>query len=438
MSFARGLGQGVNAALNVYNTMQRSEQLQRQNDRQDQQWAREDKQRDMLDKANEAARKAFESHQSAFQAQNQPKPAEERINLTLGGGQAGAPQVATPTLGANEAPTAQFGDAGGASLANSMGVSAQPGAIPTEKVAAPKGPKYDEREGVLAGISARRKFLMSNGADMDAWLGDWGKESQLRGMIRTERIDDAEKRFMATGDPAEYAKSIYPLIDDGMEFVSSKPVKTVDGQQAWEFVRRNSESGKEVSSTMTLPQFQKFMMAVRDPKMVAEYESKSLLERLKADEKIRADREGEVAKQGTERLKSNLQLGEIAAKGKEDRKTVGARGAEDRATNKAKPLVLGAEDMAYGQEDTANGTQLVPIAKGGGKGTRSVTADKLNSMVIENYGVSDLAGKPVGSDATARISAAAEILLRANPSMGANEAITRAARDLNLNVQPKN
>ena len=53
MSFARGLGQGVNAALSVYNTMQRSEQLQRENDRQDKQWAREDKQRDMLDKAND-------------------------------------------------------------------------------------------------------------------------------------------------------------------------------------------------------------------------------------------------------------------------------------------------------------------------------------------------------------------------------------------------
>ena len=83
MSFARGLGQGVNAALSVYNTMQRSEQMQRLNERQDKEWAREDKQRDLLDKANEAARKAFESHQSAFLEQNQPKPAEERINLTL-------------------------------------------------------------------------------------------------------------------------------------------------------------------------------------------------------------------------------------------------------------------------------------------------------------------------------------------------------------------
>ena len=241
---------------------------------------------------------------------------------------------------------------------------------------------------------------------------------------------------MATGDPGEYAKAVYPLIDDGFDFVGTKAVKTPDGRQAWEFTRRDQTTGREVTNVMDADQFQRFTLSVRDPKAVAEYEAKALLERIKASEKIRAEQAAEVAKQGTEGVKHKFKLSQIAADGSEDRKTVGARGAQDRQTNAAKPLVLGGEDTAYGQEQTGNGVQLVPIAKGGGKASR-LGADKLNDMVINNYGVSDLGGRPLGSDSTAKVSAAAELLMRSNPAMGANQAIVQAAKDLNINLTPK-
>lgn len=240
-------------------------------------------------------------------------------------------------------------------------------------------PKYDEREGVLAGLTARRKSLMNSGVDDKLWMDDWAKESQLRGQMRAERVDSAEKRFLATGDPGEYAKAVYPLIDDGFDFVGTKPVKTADGRTAWEFTRRDQQTGREVSNVMDGDQFQRFMLNVRDPKAVAEYEAKALLERIKTNEKIRAEQAAEIAKQGTEGVKHGYKLKQIEADGAQDRKTVGARGAEERTTNAVKPITLG-----EGQILTAPGKdgKQVTLAEGKPRTLGSTAAPSAPNQVL--------------------------------------------------------
>lgn len=439
MSFAQGLASGTNMVLSAYKTQEDSDRLKRLQDREDKQFKREDDQRAALDAANKAARDALDTHRTQYEA-NAPQP-EQRLTFT--GNQPQAPGL---QLQPSAVPAAALAKAPGLTLGGNQSAMTPPAGMALDLSGRPQpndtvttqrvAPKYDEREGVLAGLTARRKSLMNSGVDDKLWLDDWAKESQLRGQIRSERVDNAEKRFMATGDPGEYAKAVYPLIDDGFDFVGTKAVKTPDGRQAWEFTRRDQQTGREVTNVMDADQFQRFTLSVRDPKAVAEYEAKALLERIKANEKIRAEQAAEAEKRDTEKLKGRIKSGHIAAEGAQDRMTVGARGAQDRQTNAAKPLVLGGEDTAYGQEQTGNGVQLVPIAKGGGKASR-LGADKLNDMVINNYGVSDLGGRPLGSDSTAKVSAAAELLMRSNPAMGANQAIVQAAKDLNINLTPK-
>lgn len=440
--FADGLNAGVNMVLNAYNTKVAAEDRQRRNERQDKQWARDDAQQQAIDDANKAARDAFEAHQSKFKEATQPK-ATEQLQLTSGAqdpnplsvstGQDLAQQPGTLSL---QSPQLQPDAIPGASLALS-GVGGMPRANLPMQAVTTKAPDYDEREGVLAGLSARRKSLMAANADSKLWMDDWAKESQLRSQIRAERVDGAEKRFLATGDPGEYARIVYPLIDDGYDFVGTREVKGLDGKPAWEFTRRDQVTGKEVTNTMNADQFQRFMMGVRDPAKVAEVEAKALIERIKADEKIRAAGGEEVAKQGTAKVKSQLKLGEISAEGAEARKTVAAKGGQDRLTEREKPLVLSEGATAFGREDTSNGLKLIPIAKGEQKDGKRYSAKDLNQMVIDNYGVTDMANRAMGSDETARIAAAAEIILRKSPSMGANQAIAKAAKDLNLNITPK-
>lgn len=442
--FADGLNAGANLALSAYNTKMYAEDRQRRNERQDKQWAREDATQSAIDKANQAARTAFDQHRSEFEKANGPKTTDE-VTLTQGGVDqpgltlSGQAQGQAPTMGGNlqlARPDFDPQAVPGAGQALALGGTAS-APIPTQQVTKPAG-TYDEREGVLAGLSARRKTLMDNNVDAKLWMDDWGKEAQLRSQIRGEKIDGAEKRFLATGDPGEYAKVVYPLIDDGYDFVGSQQVKGLNGKPEWQFTRRDQTTGKEVTSTMDADQFQRFMMGVRDPAKVMDVEAKSLIDRLRADQKIREEAEKQKGVRETNRQKSGLTLGEIGARTAGDLQVTRARGAEDRATNKAKPLVLAADATAYGQEDTPDGTKMVPIAKGSSKADKRYTAKDLNTMVIDNYGVSDMGGKAMGSDGTARISAAAEILLRSNPGMGANEAIVKAAKDLNLNITPKN
>lgn len=330
--FARGLSDGVNMGLRLMAAKDYEDRQKVVRERDDKAYARAEDQRTALDEANTAARKAFEEHRAAFEAANQPKT-EDRVTLMSGGDT--QPRLGAVNLGANTPmPSAQFGTVDQPGLAGSLSLGGGGGpAVPREQVQVQPTGRYDEREGVLAGLSARRKALMSKDVDAKLWMDDWAKESALRSQMRSERIDAAERRFMATGDPGEYAKAIYPLIDDGMEFVGTEPVKTQDGSQAWKFIRRDSQTGKETSSVMNAEQFQKFMLGVRDPAKVAEYESKSLLERMEADEKIRAEIEKQKAVRQTKTHESGLRLEEIAAQGKQNRQTIAARGAEDRRTD---------------------------------------------------------------------------------------------------------
>lgn len=333
MSFANGLANGVNMGIRLSQAKDYEDRQKVLRERDELAYNREEAQRAALEQANAAARKAFEEHRSAFEAASQPKT-EERVTLMTKGDT--QPSLGTASLGDGAPmPDVQLGgQQRPAGLAGSLSLGGGGGTpIPREQVQVQPAVRYDEREGVLAGLSARRKALMSANVDSKLWMDDWAKESALRSQMRGERIDAAERRFMSTGDPGEYAKAIYPLIDDGMEFVGTEPVKTQDGSQAWKFIRRDSQTGKEISSVMNAEQFQKFMLGVRDPAKVAEYESKSLLERMEADEKIRAEIEKQKAVRQTKTHESGLRLEEIAAQGKQNRQTIAARGAEDRRTD---------------------------------------------------------------------------------------------------------
>lgn len=428
MGFAEGLANGAAIGMRLSDAMDREARQKKLNDQEADQNA-------ITQRANQAALKAYQDWESSAAnppeqpaqpaAVPPPKPGEAALGngvttdgpMTLGGGVPSFGQPADVSAKARPAPAE---------------VSAQaPAPARTEKP--------DERLGILAGLQARRKALMAEPTvDPKTWIEDWGKESALRSQIRTEKIENAEKRYHATGDPGEYLSVVYPLIEDGKKFVGRKQVLGVDGKPSWQLEFADVDTGKPSSRTVTDDQFKLFMVGVRDPNKVATYEASSMLERYKSGLKRDENAAHEGEKRDTERVKSNLQLKEIAAKGKEDRRTVSARGAEDRATDDNKPITVTEGAIVLGQQPTKAGKKMVKLAEGRSKSDARYSAKDLNQMVIDNYGVSDMSGRPAGSDATQRISAAAEILLRTKTGIGANEAISQAAKDLGLNITPKN
>lgn len=431
MGFAEGLANGAAIGMRLSDAMDREARQKKLNDQEADQNA-------ITQRANQAALKAYQDWEaSSSQPQEKPAPAADVQTqpgeaalgkgittdgpMTLGGGTPAFGQPADVSATARPAPN----------------VTSAQAAAPAGGSIAQKTP--DDRLGILAGMEARRKALMAEPKlDPKVWIDEWGKESALRSQIRSERIDQAEKRYQMNGDAGQYVASIYPLIDDGKKFVSSKQVLGVDGKPAWQFEFVDADTGKPSSRTVTNDQFKMFMVGVRDPQKVANYEASTMLERYKSSLKRDENAAHEQEKRGTEEVKHELQLSEIAAKGKEDRRTVSARGAEDRATDDNKPITVTEGAIVLGQQPTKAGKKMVKLAEGRSKSDARYSAKDLNQMVIDNYGVSDMSGRPAGSDATQRISAAAEILLRTKTGIGANEAISQAAKDLGLNITPKN
>jgi hypothetical protein len=263
--FADGLLQGVNTGLRLMDFNDQRQRRKKQDERADKEYDRQDKTQSAMDKANQDAMAAYQAHVEQGKAAAAPTT-EERSTFSLGDA-AKQPSMGGPTMSLSQPASLQAPQQDpqqGMTLAGSMapGGAVQP-VGGTEQVTKP-GPAYDEREGVLAGMAARRKSLMTSGVDAKLWMDDWGKESALRGQIRTETADKAEKAYRLTGDFGAYAKAVYPLIDDGHEIIDAKPDKTLDGKTGWTIVRKDAQ-GKETSMFRDEDTIRRDMLAVHDP-----------------------------------------------------------------------------------------------------------------------------------------------------------------------------
>lgn len=302
---------------------------------------------DRVRKAMDAANKAGQaSYKAWIDGQNQGQPSLSSADVQAAPGLGKDLQVSVD----QPVSLAQGGAAPG--LSGQLGLG---GIEPIGSMQPPRkaSPQADEREGVLTALAARRKALMGSGVDPKYWMDDWGKEANLRAQVRAERLDQANQRFGIDGDAGAWAKAVYPMIDDGMELVSASQIKGIDGKPAWQFVRRDPTTGEDQTSVMDADGFNRFRMSVADPKLVMQYEARKALEAYKADQGIREAQGKQEAERETNRQKSRLSLGEIAA-----------RGAESRRTNDTKPVVLGA-DATLVRPDGKGGATTV--AKGGAR-----------------------------------------------------------------------
>lgn len=329
-SFASGLGAGINLGanvLNVYNSAKQSDKA--------------DKLEKLNDGANAAARDAYQGYVKQFE--QQPDGATAGGGMSLGG----APAAAPATTATNQAPQSQ---GLGQSQSGMAGMGLAPATQPGQQAQQPQAKTsraFDERNGILAGMSARRKFLMTNGAGPDVWGGEFAKETALREQLRAEPIKQAYEHYSATGDFGAYARKVYPLIDDGVSIKSAEQKMGVDGKPAGWMLTVAGEDGKERSVLVNEATQQRMLMMSASPEERVKYELQTALAKTKADEGIRQKQGEQEAVQGTERLKSKLQLGEIDARGKQERKTKGMV-TGDKAVEIKKPVPLSEGQILVG------------------------------------------------------------------------------------------
>jgi hypothetical protein len=277
MGFADGFNSGLSAVSNFAGLLQKKKEMDRA---------------DALEKSMSEANKAgSEAYQAAIRGATQStrmtagdmdaqpgfgQSSQLGLNgaVSLGGAPSLGDQVAAPQQMGGMAPNAAQGLGQSLTLGGAQ--------APAQQTVTKQATDNDDREAILAGMKARRGHLMKSGVDPKAWMPDWAQEAKLRGEIRSERLDDADKRFATTGDPMEWAKVVYPLVDDGKTLKSAEPFKNLDGATGWNFKVRNDDTGEVSSRPVTTEQFDRMRMMAKDPKAAMEYEAKILVERMKA------------------------------------------------------------------------------------------------------------------------------------------------------------
>jgi hypothetical protein len=368
MGFAEGLNSGLSAVSNIAGLMQKKKEMDRANALEKQ-----------LDEANKAGSEAY---QSAIKGATQStRMTAGDMDAQPGFGQAsqlglnGAVSLgAAPSLGDQVAAPQQMGGMT-PNAAQGLGQSLTLGGAqaPAQQTVTKQATNNDDREAILAGMKARRGHLMKAGVDPKAWMPDWAQEAKLRGEIRSEKLDDADKRFAITGDPMEWAKVVYPLVDDGKKLVAAKPFKNLNGSTGWNFTSRDDSTGDETTNPVSTEQFDRMRMMARDPgAVIKEVEAPALLARLKANASIQAEEGKQGAVRKTAQEKHRLNLEEISADGDQQRRTVRERGTQDRLTSDNDPLVLspGQQVIDPGSDGSYKPAYTAPFKKAADKPLR--------------------------------------------------------------------
>lgn len=326
MSFARGFNEGANMVQGVYGLYQKS------------------KQDELMQKANAAATEAY----TAYGKQFEPRT-EDQVTLASGGtaGGNGGMSLGTVSPGLANTQQVKLGDASQIQQPMAGGLSLDNGQapIPTKQVQVQPTGKFNEEEGILSGMTARRKYLMSNGADPDLWGADFAKESALRERLRTKPINDAYNAYTATGDFGAYVKQVYPLINDGMEVSDAKQELGVDGKpQGWRLTIKGSD-GKDRPVIVGPEQERRLLTMSASPEQRVGYELKVALAEAAADARIRAGTVAHGQASDLEDQRHGNRGNEIAAAAAQARKTKAAVSGDKRA-ELGKPLVLGEGQIA--------------------------------------------------------------------------------------------
>lgn len=281
---------------------------------------------------------------------------------------------------------------------------------------------------------ARTDALLKKLGPSDAWAQSWSRDEAMRGSVRQQAAQRVQQALTTGADPGGAISEFFNTIDDGYQVSGVTVGKGADGKPIVQIDRKNRYSGEPEDKRIVVPVEQlvrDLTMMSANPADLAKHSMAMTLERFKLAGKLtEVGAKGEEDRK-TEELKTDGRIKVEGVKGSEDRKTEGVKA--DLKTREPYTLADGAERVVnVPQPDgSLKATKIAGNKKDSTAGTTK--AKELNQMAINNYGVLDAGtGRLVGNDATAKIAAATELLLQEDPSLGPNQAMERAARDLGL------
>lgn len=412
-----------------------------QRDRQKTEWADQDRVKAGVREADEAFRKTIES----FSGPQLSRVAEPQTDV-MGNEK---PQMSLApkrdVLADPNAPQPQM------SVAPQGGVSPGPapmqpvGAVPAMGKGGKPGTLNDEAPDprLLSAMEARTNVLMQKGL-IDQYKQSWMQTAEMRAKVRANEFAAADKEYALSGDPTVYAKRIYPLIEDGHDFVDGKVSTGPDGKPVMDLVRKNRETGQDETIQMPADRFLRSVEIARDPAAVIASEAAHAKKRFDTNEEIRKEQAKSAAAaeeaRRTEGVKHENAKTLEGLKSANNIKEIGVRLGGERSNTAHRitleqqaPVTLAEGQQRFAPQRREDGSiEYIPIARGGAKQPTPVKDTDISNMVINNYGTDNaVSGRKTGNEVTGRISAAARVIMKANPGLDASQAIEAAYREVN-------
>lgn len=189
-------------------------------------------------------------------------------------------------IGAFNGP--QLSQIEGTSAAQAHGVGAVQAQAKGGKTSYVNAESADPR--LLAAMQAKTEVLLKEGL-LPQYREAFLQTADMRAKVRAAAFASADKQYALTGDPTIYAKKIYPLIDDGHDFVSGKMEQGSDGKPVMNLVRKNTDTGQDEQIVMPVEQFLRTVEIARDPSAVLAAEAARAKTRFETNEKIRIEQE---------------------------------------------------------------------------------------------------------------------------------------------------
>lgn len=280
-------------------------------------------------------------------------------------------------------------------------------------VATNPAPKYKPNDYDMLEASQAYTDELFKRKNFEEWLKSYSIAEGQRSKLRGNAVQKFNAALAMGGDITGPMKEISTLFDNGMDVVKAEPTQAPDGSQAYAVTMKNRLTNETLPPrVMTTLEMQKNLgILAGDQKDVAKMAIETYMMNGKAALEMRQDAEN-----------SKLRLGEIAASGREQRRTKATPDYGD------KNITLGEGQTRFSVDKAGN---YVPVASGKPK---SKSGDvKWTDLAAEHYGEPPmgLSGKRVAGPKTMAISTAAQRIYEANkdkPGMTPEVAIQLAAK----------
>ena len=280
--------------------------------------------------------------------------------------------------------------------------------------------------------------VLGKAGDFEGLIANEARAAPVRAAYRSDTIQSAMQRFNVDGDAVRLAKTVYPVITDGIDIVGSEAVTGPDGQPAGYKLKLSDGTVTPPLTAQAISE--RVSAALANPQDVAKYEMTTKIKRFESDLKVREEQEkaraDAAAKAIIEKVKHSNKTEEIGMESASREKVALGNNA---AT--VKSAGLSASASRYGADKRVEASKYVADRGLDSAKERGASGKKLNPVkdfdqihkLVQSVAGETVAGyaggNKVGNEQTLNIARYAQALMESDPDIDPGDAVAQSLNE---------